>query len=140
MDINNIVEKGVAWDLLVQSAIRERAYETISAQGASLQMFSGNPNVPPQIVRMMIYPHVLKSGKGLLHNESEGMSQKISHVGLCNYVTANIPNAPNTDIQFGDRITDSYGRMYRVEAVEDDGGMRDHMLLALLTISPNGDA
>ena len=140
MNINNIHHKGIEPELLNQTVVRERAYEIVTANGSSLQMYSGNPNIPPQLIRMLIYPHVLKSGRGLLKNEPEGMSQKISHVGLCNYTTDDIPNAPCTDVVFGDRITDSRGRMYRVEASEDDGGERDHIILALLTISPTGDA
>jgi hypothetical protein len=48
-------------------------------------------------------------------------------------------DAPDTDIEEGDRIIDGAGLLYRVEFVADEGGQADHYKVYLCVLKPEGD-
>jgi phage portal protein BeeE len=79
----------------------------------------------------------MKSERGIEREFPEAVLQHLTHLMICNFVVDNVPNPAQTDIQFMDRMTDSYGNHYRVIAPIDDAGIHHHLLVALETWSPS---
>jgi len=127
---------GIDWNLLPDTYTRLRPTYTETSRGNQTINFS---TYPTQQFRGTIQSYIPMKGQGILTSEMEGTAQHITHFLYCNRIVNHVPNAASTDILFLDRIVDSNGQTYRVEAAVDDGGRKHHLKVPLRTLSPEGD-
>jgi len=128
----------IDWNLLntTVTRYRENSILTVASNGQPIPNFVTS-DTPPQVITCQLRSHTTKSGRSIIHGLPEGVSQRITFILLCNYLANDVPNSVSTDIQFMDRIKDSSGTSYRVEAVLDDSGVGSHIIAFLSTLAPS---
>lgn len=113
--------------------------ETVSPYGSTVPTWSTVQNFLGTI-QPFFPPHARVD----LQYVEEGIIQRVTHILMCNLVINNTPNAPLTNIKYGQRILDPRtGQLYRVEDEQNAAGVNDHYEIPLVTVNtfpkPSGD-